>query len=78
MKAGRIVGLTVLLALGIGVILALPKLANPALPKREPLTRVVTLNQGWDPQEAARYHYTAQGTFLLPLAWIQGRDFVFR
>jgi hypothetical protein len=74
MKAGRIVGLTVLLALGIGVILALPKLANPVLPKREPLTRVVTLNQGWDPQEAARYHYTAQGTFLLPLAWIQSLE----
>lgn len=74
MKTGRIVGLTVLLVLGLGVILALPKLANPALPKREPLTRLVTLNQGWGPEDATRYHYTAQGTFLLPLAWIKSLE----
>lgn len=74
MKTGRIVGLTVLLVLGLGVILALPKLANPALPKREPLTRVVTLKQGWDPQMTAEYHYKPQGTFLLPLAWIKSLE----
>jgi mono/diheme cytochrome c family protein len=74
MKAGRIVGLTLVLVLGLGVILALPKLANPVLPKREPLTRVVTLDQGWDPQMSARYHYTAQGTFLLPLAWMKSLE----
>jgi mono/diheme cytochrome c family protein len=53
---------------------AFSKMANDALPKPESVTRVVTLNQGWSSEETARYHYTAQGVFLLPLAWIESME----
>jgi mono/diheme cytochrome c family protein len=66
-----IVGVVVLLLAGA---LAFSKMANRALPEPEAVDRVVTLNQGWSGAEAAQYHYTAQGTFLLPLAWIESLE----
>jgi mono/diheme cytochrome c family protein len=66
-----IVGVVAVVAVGW---FAFSKMANRALPEPEPVTRVVTLNQGWSSEEAAQYHYTAQGTFLLPLAWIESLE----
>jgi hypothetical protein len=74
MRLGRIVGAVVLVALVVAGVLVYRKFSMPALPAAEPVTRVVSLDQGWSPQEAARYHYTAQGTLLMPLAWLEVMD----
>ena len=70
MRLGRIVGLLVLAALIVGGWLLVSKLSNPQLPRPEKVTRVVSLDQGWSPEMAERFHHTAQGTFLLPVAWL--------
>jgi hypothetical protein len=49
-------------------------LSNPDLPAPQPVQRVVHLDQGWSDAERSEYHYTSQGTLLLPLSWLQAMD----
>jgi hypothetical protein len=40
------------------------------LPEEAPTTRTVWLEQGWEQASRDLYHYTAQGTEILPLSWL--------
>jgi len=74
MKIGRVVGVLVLVAVLVAGVLVYRKFAMPSLPAPEPVTRVVSLDQGWTPDQAAQYHYMAQGTLLMPLSWLEVMD----
>jgi mono/diheme cytochrome c family protein len=51
--------------------LALALLAGcEATPEPEPQRRVVWLHQGWGERERAIFHYTPQGTEIMPAAWL--------
>lgn len=39
-------------------------------PEPEPQRRVVWLDQGWTERERAVFHYTPQGTEIMPAAWL--------
>ena len=43
----------------------------PTFPERKPVTNVVWLNQGWSRELADDLHHRAQGTLLLPFAWLR-------
>ncbi len=55
-------------------VLLYVKLSNPKLPAAEPVQKVTQLEQGWSDEERARYHFTPQGTLLLPKAWLMALE----
>lgn len=74
MRIGRVLGVVALVVVvGLGVALY-RKFSLPELPAREQVSRVVLLDQGWSPTQTAQHHYTAQGTLLMPLAWLEAMD----
>jgi len=74
MKILRIgLGLVMVAAVAVGGMAAV-KLSNPDLPAAQPVSSVVELDQGWSAEDRARYHFTAQGTLLMPLAWVQAME----
>lgn len=66
-------GLVVVAVLAVGGVAAM-KLSNPDLPAAQSVSRVIELDQGWSAEDRARYHFTAQGTLLMPLAWVQAME----
>jgi hypothetical protein len=64
----------IVVAGGVVAALLYVKLANPVLPAPERVQKVTQLDQGWSDEERARYHFTSQGTLVLPKAWLMALD----
>ena len=74
MKASAIVaGVGVALVAALGFY-ATQKLSNPTLPPGQQVQRNEKLPQGWTEEERTRYHFTSQGTLLMPLAWLRSME----
>lgn len=74
MRAFYLIFAAVALVVAIGAGVSASKLSNPDMPLAEPISKLVTLPQGWSDGERDQYHYTPQGTLLLPLAWLKAMD----
>jgi cytochrome c5 len=61
MKKTAIVTIACAVALALGIC-AFRDGASP---------RAATLDQGWTPEQAAFYHYSTQGTVMMPTAWLR-------
>jgi mono/diheme cytochrome c family protein len=69
------IGVLIVVVAGAGVaVLGYEKLSNPALPAPESVQKIVQLDQGWSDEERARYHFTSQGTLVLPKAWLMAME----
>jgi mono/diheme cytochrome c family protein len=55
-------------------IYGVQQLSNPDLPSRQKVDRTQNLPQGWSDEDRTRYHFTSQGTLLMPLAWLRAMD----
>lgn len=74
MRAAYLISATLLLIIATGAGVAAYKLSDPDMPAAETITRLVALDQGWSDAERGQYHYTPQGTLLLPLSWLKAMD----